>query len=315
MAVSGNTHSAAGLLGAQVRAARVRRNVSGRELARALEVSPATISQIENGRTGLSAARLSRIAEVLGTTVSEILDIAAHTYELGQSGKPPLTETHRPAEIARTSEPVSLDPQISDWRVYGPVDFDPVLRAALDEIVDIGYHGATVRSIAARCGFSVSGIYHYYTSKQQMLVSILEWTMTELLARARAARAEGRTAVDRFRNLIEHLALYHTYRRELSFVGVSEMRSLDEPSRRHVAEMRTVQQRMVDEEVEAAVRLEHFRKDHPHEAARAAVTMCTALANWWRPGGRFSPEETAEQYVEFALAMMRENGTLPLPGS
>jgi AcrR family transcriptional regulator len=59
--------------------------------------------------------------------------------------------------------------------------------SALDEFLEIGYHGATVRGIAARCGLSVSGIYHYYTSKQQMLVTILDLAMAELLMRARAA--------------------------------------------------------------------------------------------------------------------------------
>lgn len=306
MAVAGNDHSAHGLLGAQVRAARLRRKVTARALARALDVSPATISQIENGRTGLSAARLSRIAEVLGLTVAEILDIAAHADPQRSAQEPATAEAPRSVEASRSSEPARFAPRISDWRVYAPVDFDPVLRAALNEILDIGYHGATVRSIATRCGFSVPGIYHYYASKQQMLVTILDWAMTELLARARAARAEGNNPVERFSLLIEHLALFHTHRCELGFVGASEMRSLEEPSRRRIAEMRTAQQRMVDEEVEAAVRLGHFRNDHPREAARAAVTMCTALANWWRPGGPFSPEQTAEQYVGFALALMQQ---------
>jgi len=273
-------------LGARVRAARQRCGMSLRALAAALEVSPATLSQIENGRTGLSATRLGRIAAALGTSVAAILD----------PGDQPVERTAAP--------PAAQPPRIADWRVYEPLDFDPVLRAALAEILEIGYHGATVRSIAARCGFSVSGIYHYYTSKQQMLVAILDRTMTELLARARAARADGGDPVERFSLLIEHLALFHTHRHELGFVGASEMRSLAGPARRTIAEMRTAQQRMVDAEVRAAVRAGRFRSDHPREAARAAVTMCTALSGWWRPEGPFTPEQTAHQYVGFALALM-----------
>jgi AcrR family transcriptional regulator len=193
----------------------------------------------------------------------------------------------------------------SEWRTYAPLDFDAVLRAALEEFLEIGYHGATMRGIASRCGLSVPGLYHHYASKQHMLLEILDLTMTELLERAGAARAQGRDPVERFSLLVEHLALFHTHRRELGFVGASEMRSLDTENRVKIAEMRNTQQRLVDEEVRGAVRDGHFRDDHPYEASRAVVTMCTALPNWWRPGGRLSPEQVAAQYVGFALDLMR----------
>jgi AcrR family transcriptional regulator/DNA-binding XRE family transcriptional regulator len=289
-------------LGAQVRAARIAKGLSLRGLARSLELSPATLSQIENGRTGLSVGRLSRIAAALGLTVSQILDTV-----VAPEAPPPQDGNHTPSD---SSDGRHARPTIADWRRYEPLDFDPVLRAALDEFLTIGYHGATVRGIAARAGLSVSGIYHYYTSKQQMLVTILDLTMTELLLRARAAQGEGRDAVHRFSLLVEHLALFHTHRRELGFVGAAEMRAFDAGNRQKVASLRITQQRMVDHEVENAVREGRFRADHPHEAARAVVTMCTALPTWWRPDGPLSPEQVAEQYVGFALDLMRSRTSL-----
>ena len=278
-------------LGAQVRAARAAKGLSLRDLARIIEVSPATLSQIENGRTGLTVSRLSRIADALELTVSQILDSV-------------VTPAATPDQ--ETSEAVSrLPAPAAHWREYGPLELDPVLSAALGEFLAIGYHGATVRGIAARCGLSVSGIYHYYTSKQQMLVAIFDFTMTGLLARARAAQAEGRDPAERFGLLVENLVLYHTHRRELGFIGASEMRSLETENRQRIAELRTVQQRMVDHEVEDAVRQGQFRADHPQEAARAVVTMCTALPTWWRPDGPLSPEQVAEHYAGIALDVMR----------
>jgi AcrR family transcriptional regulator/DNA-binding XRE family transcriptional regulator len=298
MTTTDSTHPADETLGAQVRAARAAKGLSLRGLARTLGVSPATLSQIENGRTRLSVSRLSHIADALGLTVPQILDIVV-CPEAPPTPQEPLRTPTPPAE-RETAESV-----IVRWREYGALDFDPVLRAALDEFVEIGYHGATVRGIAARCSLSVSGIYHYYTSKQQMLHTILDLTMTELLMRAHAACAEGRDPVERFSLLVEHLALFHTHRRDLGFVGASEMRSLDADNHHKIATMRTTQQHMVDYEVDAAVRDGRFRCDHPHEAARAVVTMCTALPSWWRPDGPLSPEQIAEQYVGFALDLMR----------
>ena len=281
--------------GAQVRSVRGSKGVSLRGLARAIGVSPATMTQIERGRTGLTVARLQRIAEAIGVPVREILETDPTVRSDADDGPEPLT-------------PVLLTPSrttpASDWRLYEPLAFDLVLHAALEEFVDVGYHGATVRGIASRAGLSVSGIYHYYPSKQHMLVAILDYTMADLLRRARGAQAEGRDPVERFSLQIEHLVLFHTHRAELGFVGAAEKRSLEPENALRIGALRTQQQRLVDTEVEDAVRLGHFRSDSPRERARAIVTMCTALPTWWRPEGPCSPGDMAAQYVAFAQDLM-----------
>src|ERR1700754_3066931 len=112
-------------LGARVRAARMAKHVSLRKLAATLNVSPATLSQIENGRTGLSTARLNLIADALGVSVTQILDtvVAAPPARGGADTEP---------TPKRPGPPVSPE-TTADWRRYEPLDFDPVLRAALDE--------------------------------------------------------------------------------------------------------------------------------------------------------------------------------------
>lgn len=270
-------------VGGLVRAARLGRGVGLRELAATIGVSPATLSEIEHGRTRLTVDRLGLIAAALDMPVGDVLD-----------GRVP-----RPAE-----ESSELPP--ADWRRYDPLDLDPVLDAARAEFLAVGYHGATMRRIAARCGLSVSGLYHHHAGKQRILLALVEVTMADLGRRADAARAEGRDPVDRFCLLVENLALYHSHRAELAFVGNTEMRSFTETNRRRVAGLRTRQQRIVDAEVDAAVAAGAFRPDHPHEASRAVVTMCTALTDWYRPGGPSTPEQIARRYVGFALDMLED---------
>jgi AcrR family transcriptional regulator/transcriptional regulator with XRE-family HTH domain len=281
-----------GQLGARIRAAREARQMSLRRLASEIGISPATVSQIEKGHTAVSVARLSRIAEILETPVSEFIAPAPRPGE--STAGPPAS----PRKETFVRDPAG------DWRVYGPLGFDPVLKAALDAFLAVGYHAATVREIAAAAGVSVSGMYHYYSSKQHLLVSILDHTMADLADRAHAARAEGCDPVERFSLLVENLVLFHTHRRELGFVGVSEMRSLEPANRDRIAAQRTAQQRLIDDEVRQAVGAGRFRTDHPHEAARAVVTMCTALPTWWRPDGPCGPDGIAAQYVRFALDLM-----------
>ncbi len=286
-------------IGACVRAARARRGRTLRGLAGDLGVSPATLSQLETGKARLSVTRLTRIAELLDLSVHELL----------AAGVDESPATDGPSSPGHDGTPAGAAARKGDWRRYPPLALDPVLRAALDAFVQKGYHGTSVRHIAQRCALSVSGIYHYHDSKQAMLQEILRLTMAELSWRARAARAEGRDPVERFSLLIENLVLFHTYRKELGFIGASEMRSLVPDSRRQITQMRNALQRMVDQEVDAAVALGRFKASRPHEAARAVVTMCTALPTWFRPDGPRTPEQIATSYVEFALDLMRNRAS------
>jgi AcrR family transcriptional regulator len=130
--------------------------------------------------------------------------------------------------------PYSPSP-VADWRSFPPLDLDPPLAAAIDAFVETGYHGSSMRDIAKRAGLSVPGVYHYYAEKPHLLVRALEITMDELHRRVDAARAEAVDGASEVRLIVEALALFHTHRRKLAFIGASEMRSLTPANRDRIA--------------------------------------------------------------------------------
>lgn len=271
-------------IGARVREVRNASGVSLRELARRLALSPATITALEKGRTTMSVDRLHEIAHALDVSPAELF----------ATGSAAPVRVHSDADAA------------GDWREFADLDMDVVLRAALACIVRKGYHGCSIRDIAEEADSSVSALYHYYPSKQAMLVALFELTMSDLLRRATAARDEcdPNSPVERFSRLVESLTLYHSYRKEMGFVGSSEMRSLEGGSHAAIASKRIALQRMVDAEVQAGVEIGAFTTDRPHEAARAVVTMCVAVSQWFNPDGNELPEVIASAYVRFALDLV-----------
>jgi len=277
-------------IGASIRRLRTARGISLRALAAGLGVSPATLSAVENGHTGVSAVRVAAVAELLGVPVARVFD---------PDGRGP-----GPGVLTGLPAPGPPAPAEADWRRYGPLQLDPALTAALVRFVEVGYHGSTIRTIAARAGLSVSGLYHYYESKYDMLVALLDRTMADLDARVRAARAEGRDPLQRVALLVECLALFHSHRRATAFLGASEMRSLAPADYQRVAAVRRAQQQAVDEEVAAAVAAGQLSAADPRAAARAVVTLCTAIPQWFRPDGPLTPEAVAEQYVDYALRLL-----------
>ena len=324
------------LLGAAVRDLRRSQGLTLRRLAGLLEVSPATLSAVENGLTGVSSARLVRVAEVLGVPVEHLLrppppgeapspaptrllraDLTTSApLEVGPGSWRDVTDPATPATPGERTRRGVLAGDLragGDWRDFPPLVLDTSLSAALSAFSEFGYHGATMRVIAERAGLSVPGLYHHWAGKQELLVALLDLTMDDLTARIEAARTQAAPAADptttrgpraRFTSVVECLALFHTHRRELAFVGASEMRSLEPVARARLAGVRRDVQRTVDSEVVAGARDGVFGTDRPREAARAVVTMCTAMAQWFRAGGPDTAETVAQQYVDFALGLV-----------
>lgn len=203
-------HASRAAIGQRVKDLRQRRGMTLRNLASGLMVSSATVSAIENGHTGLSAVRLGEVAALLGVSVEE-LDASPSGSSPGSWRSGAMTPD---SEDSKTNglEVTAVLPVVRpfDWRHYPPLVLDPPLAAALSSFLDLGYHGATMRHIAQRAGLSVPGIYHYYPSKREMLVAILDLTMDDLIRRSSAARDQGVGPVERFTLLVECLALYHT---------------------------------------------------------------------------------------------------------
>lgn len=274
--------------GARIRDVRTARGMSLREFARALGISPATLSATENGRTGISVDRLESIAAALGVVPSVLLE----------DGAAPVLDD--PAD----DEPASGGH--TAWRDFrGPEVADPVLAAALSCIVAKGYHGCSIRDIAEEAGMSVASLYHHHDSKQAMLVELFDLTMSELLDRAASARADGGgDPVRAFTLMVESLVLYHSYRRRLSFLGAAEMRSLVEPNHRRIADRRKALQRMFDDEVGRACAQHRFTAPSPRDAARGVVGLCIGVADWYDPEGPDTPEAIAALYTRYALNLV-----------
>lgn len=191
-----------------------------------------------------------------------------------------------------------------DWRAYGSDDLPPILRAALDCFAEQGYHGTSIREIASRAGLSVPGVYHHHPSKQALLVAVMEHAMEDLWWRSSAAaEGAGDDPVDRLAAQVECLALYHARRQDLAFIAWSEIRSLTGEARAAHIGRRDRQQRVFDAILDDGTSTGSFSTPWPVETSRAIVTLCTGVAQWYRSGGRHTPEEIAARYVVLTRAM------------
>lgn len=269
-------------VGSSIRRARLGRHVTLRDLARRIGVSPATVSAIENGHTALTLARLEQIAVALQVPLRSLIDRADPV------DAPPVTPG--PTDGA-------------DWRHFGPLTSDRVVAAAARAFVATGYHGTNMRAIATEAGISVAGVYHHHDSKQELLVRVFDATMSDLEWRLDRAVEGLVEPVDRLHALVEAVALHHARRRDVAFVGASEMRSLDPEAYAMIAARRTAVQQRIDDAVRAAAAPGALTELQVRNAGNAIATMCTSIGQWFHVDGDTSAEDLARDYARFAVRM------------
>ncbi len=221
------------------------------------------------------------------------------------SGRAGLTRSGQSARIRRSDTVPGLESDLSsDWRHYSELELHPILAAAVEEFRQHGYHGSTVRDIVARVGVTLPSLYYHYGSKQGILMTLLTGSMHDLLVRCRRAVDQaGPRSEDRLSNYVESLALYITNRYNLAFLDF-ELRGLEDDDRVRYVAQRDELRMMLRTIVADGIAEEVFTTGYPVEASRAVLSMCSAIADWYRPDGPLDAPEVARRYIQLALGLL-----------
>jgi TetR/AcrR family fatty acid metabolism transcriptional regulator len=93
-----------------------------------------------------------------------------------------------------------------------------LLDAAVRVFARSGYHGSRVGDIAAEAGVAHGLLYHYFSSKDEVLATVFRENFGELLARFRAVEASAEDAPDKLEGIAK--ILLRTWRNDPDLVTV-----------------------------------------------------------------------------------------------
>ncbi|PRZ44201.1 TetR family transcriptional regulator [Antricoccus suffuscus] len=199
-----------------------------------------------------------------------------------------------------------------DDSLYSPDDGltgAKILASAVEAIAARGYHGTSIRDIAAIAKVSSGSIYHHFGSKHDLLVTIINRGGAALLAATEQALFDApNEPAERLKAIVRiHVGRHAQYSKE-SLIGNSELRSLSPSARELVVSQRDGQQRMFDRVVIDGVEKGVFLAPDPIEAARFISSACTAVAGWFNPKGPATVDEIIERYQRVALNAVQYQG-------
>lgn len=176
-----------------------------------------------------------------------------------------------------------------------------ILDAAAALFAELGYAGAKMEDIAARCGASKSMLYHYFKKKEDVLFEMLQQHVQSIAADIERylASADASDHDEFLRGLIKAYLEPKKTARARHVVALHDMRYLTEEQQRR--------QELLEREV---VRLLVIGLERivPHESAqdgRVYALLLIGMLNWtelwYRRSGRMSPPELYDRVSRLFL--------------
>mgnify|MGYP001546705472 CR=1 FL=1 len=165
-----------------------------------------------------------------------------------------------------------------------------------------GYHGTGIAELCEANDLGKGALYHYIGSKEELLVAITNLVMDEVLAGVDRAVAVGGGPTERLRLLgREYLDIVVRYPDHVwvllhEFPALTGARATDFHKRRHTFEA------AVEDLLREGMMAGELRKSDPRLAALAWLGMHNHAYLWLHPGGRWSPQQVADEFAEIFLS-------------
>lgn len=186
-----------------------------------------------------------------------------------------------------------------------------VVSTAAELFDDAGYTRVTMGDIAESVGIAKPTLYHYFKSKDDILLAVHEEFIELLIARHEERRLLGAPPEALLLEVMaDVLGLMQTHRGHVR-VFFEHHRELPAEARASLRAQRDRYEDSVQSLFVAAQRAGTFVDIDPRLATLATFGMCNWAYQWFRSGGRYSPRDVAEQFWLILLGGVASPGTLP----
>lgn len=178
-----------------------------------------------------------------------------------------------------------------------------------DEIIDTaaqvfrqkGYHGASMNDLAEAVHLQKASLYHHFSSKQEILLEILERALQLLLDRISPIAEQSIPADKKLRLMVREYLAILVENIDLASVLLFEHRALERRQHaRHIPnrdKFESLWKDVVTEGTDGKL----FRCSDPGLLVRALLGQLNWTITWFRPDGGKTIDEIADNYSDLLL--------------
>jgi len=178
---------------------------------------------------------------------------------------------------------------------------DDILEAAAAIFSQKGYHATSMQDIAHAVHLQKASLYHHVSGKQEILLAILDQAldmlienMEEVMVQPLPPRQKLRLGVRTYlKELLEN--------RELASVLLLEHRSLKPELQTQHIQRRDRFEHLWRDLIQNGVDAGSFYCSDVDLTVRALLGVLNWTITWYRPNGKYSSQQIADQYVDIFL--------------
>lgn len=173
---------------------------------------------------------------------------------------------------------------------------DEVLEVALDLFYERGFRAVGLRDITNALSMNIATLYHYFPSKDHILLRLQTDGMERLLRGAYQVLAdtEAHTPGERLYELVRMHLRYHTEHRKVAKLHFTAYRDMAPESRATIRVLMRQYENVIMSAIAAAVESNEVEVPDIRMAAYTLIGAGAYVSNWYRPEGA----ETADFVVQ-----------------
>jgi AcrR family transcriptional regulator len=178
---------------------------------------------------------------------------------------------------------------------------DEILSAAAQIFSQKGFHAASMQDIAQAVNLQKASLYHHISSKQEILLALLDRALDLLIEDIQQVVNQPLSADEKLRQAMVAYLTAMLDHRDLASVLLLEHRSLEPQYQlQHMVNRDRFEQiwrDLVQEGIDQGV----FNCTDPALVSRSVLGVMNWTITWYRPEGRLMPAEIAGQFAHLFL--------------
>lgn len=178
---------------------------------------------------------------------------------------------------------------------------DEILEAAAVVFREKGFHAASMRDIANAVELRKASLYHHISSKQEILLALLDRAMDILIVRIGEIAAQPTTPTDKLSQSIRCYLKTLTEHRDLAAVLLLEYRSLEPKLKsQHIPrrdQFEALWREMIQEGVEGNI----FSTPDVSVATKTLLGGMNWVITWYQPSGPLTGSGIAQHITDLFL--------------
>ena len=178
---------------------------------------------------------------------------------------------------------------------------EDILEAAAQVFRRKGFHGASMQDIARAVNLQKPSLYHHVSSKQEILLALLDRALELLLERISAISSQNVPADKKLQEMIRAYLQILAENTDLSAVLLFEHRSLERKQHARHVPNRDRFEALWRQVLEEGVGTKLFHCEDPALTTRAILGILNWTITWYHPGGPLQIDEIADHYASLLL--------------